>query len=244
MPAAPTPETSMTRVRARVALGAALSALLLSAMPATAGTADRPELTDQAGDANALNSQGFGDLIGDEAVVTPVQADSADLRAMWLETIFEETVDVGEDGEPVVTRTATGLRWNVRTTAPASPSFGPTVLFRMPITFNGCNAFLESQVRGPASNPTDLQRATLRLLTADACGGPARTVASPEFSQSFDGDVMSVEFPFAETQGQLKDGLTIRANGAGHVRSVAGTATAPAIDEAPGQWQFRIGSDR
>jgi hypothetical protein len=242
----------MTRARARLALSAALiSLLVLGALPATAGTAAKPELSDQAGDANAINSQGFGAIIGDESVVTPVQAASADLRAMWLETMFDEVpvLDeddapvLDEDGNEVVTKVATGLRWNVRTTAPASPSFGPTVLFRMPVTFNGCNAFLESQVRGPGSTPTDVQRASLRLLTADACGGPARSLTSPSFTQTFTDDVMSVEFPFSATQDQLTDRRVLSANGAGHVRTVLVAATAPVIDEAPGTWTFRIGSD-
>jgi hypothetical protein len=233
----------MFRARARLAFAAALTALALGALPATAGTQIKPELVDQAGDANFANSQGLGGIIGDEAVVTPVQADSADLRAMWLETIFDETVTLDDEGNEVVTKVATGLRWNVETTAPASPSFGPTVLFRMPITFSGCNAFLESQVRGPGSSPTDVQRASLRLLTADACGGPARSL-NTGFTQSFDGNVMRIEFPFSATDGQLREGLTLAANGAGHVRTVLVAATAPAIDEAPGTWAFRIGSDR
>lgn len=233
----------MSRARARLMLSAALAALVvLAAMPATAGTAEKSELTDQAGDANFINSQGLGAIIGDESLVTPVDLSSADLRAMWLETIFEEDETIEEDGSESVIRTATGLRWNVRTTAPASPSFGPTVLFRMPLTIGGCTAFLESQVRGPASSPADVQRGSLRVLGAD-CPGGVRSITSPAFAPVFDDDVMTVEFPFAEVQGLLGAKTTLASNGAGHVRTVLVAATAPAIDEAPGDWSFRLSSD-
>jgi hypothetical protein len=231
----------MTRARARAALGAALAALLvLGVVPATAGTADAPELTDIAGDANGINGQG---PVSGPSQATPVQAASADLRAMWLETVVTESQVTAADGTVTTVQTPVALRWNVRTTAPASPSFGPSVIYRMPATVGGCSLFLESTVRGPASAPTDLQRGSLRLLTADACPtGPVRTLTAG-ITQSFAGDVMTVDFPLAASDGVLAANRTLASNGAGHSRVSAVAVTAPQIDEAQGDWSFRIGSN-
>ncbi|MGI9018324.1 MAG: hypothetical protein ACR2HR_14685 [Euzebya sp.] len=106
---------------------AALCVLVLLLTVALAGpvaAADpNPQVTDIAGDANAINGQGLVTGVGQ---ATPADYAPADLRSVRYETMFE-AVPVGGDG---IDYRVTGLRAHIVTSAPAV-SDGPTLIYRL-----------------------------------------------------------------------------------------------------------------
>ena len=201
---------------------------------------------------NGVNYQGFRELLQDptyddveSADTRPASIDSADLLAMWMETDYDTVVERdGDDTIAAVRHEPIGLRVSIETTAPASPTFGPTVVFRVPAMVGGCGVFLQAYVSGPASAPTDTpEQANMRKLD-EGCPGGAGTV-SDGFDLEFDGNVMTLVYPFdaPAAEGLLVPGRQLMTDGDMHNRPLWVEATAPAIDEATGFWWFRAGED-
>lgn len=103
-------------------------------VPATAGTPDDPEITDPAGDAN-----GISQITGVEEDTRPASIDSADLRAVWLETAFETNRVLDPETGAVlrVEHVPTGLLYHVRTEAPVRPMPSQVSQTRFTVTAEG-----------------------------------------------------------------------------------------------------------
>lgn len=96
--------------------------LALGAVPAAAGTPATPEITDIAGDANAVNGQGRTALEGRDT--RPASVDSADLRAVWFETSFrkDKLVDPATGDVMRVRHLPAALLIHLQTSAPIHPA--------------------------------------------------------------------------------------------------------------------------
>ena len=227
-----------------------VAALAVGGSPAGAGTQTGPEIVDQKGDANFINGNG---VVLNQSQVTPVDIGSADITKIWFETGYNTVTDVDETG------TVTGVRHvpnallvKIETAGPdpIRPSFGPTLIYRVPASILGCEVWFEAYVAGPASTPVDTpQRADIRKLTA-TCPGGATTITQG-FSLSSAGSVLTMRFPFSalpysSTQIVLGKDVEIRPIASTpHVRTaLGGAATAPEIDWTRSMpTKFRIGSD-
>ena len=228
----------MKRIRPILPL-AALLAVLTIAPPGLAGTEAAPEISDIAGDANVANGQGQGP---DTNVATaPAQVDSADLRAIWLQTTYEKRIEVvGEDRW--VRYDPTGLTVRFKTTAPPKPTFGPSLIYRFPASFGGCQAYVEAWIRGSAPGAVAREYATLNRIN-DCTGG-----VTSGLPMSISGNVISVTVPFVQAAGTIEDGMDVGTWVRAHVRVVVGAnatycCTAPVIDEMPLGNGFVVGSD-
>jgi hypothetical protein len=223
----------------------ALAVTLLTA-PGLAGTQAVPEVSDRSGDANFANSNGQG---GSEvgAGTAPASIDSADLRAIWLETAYSKRIEVALGDVHWVRYEPTGLKINFQTTAPAKPTFGPSVIFRYPALLDsGCTLNFEAWVKGSAAVAVDREYASVVRLAS--C--PGGTIPNDALSLSSSGNVLTATFPFSAMAGVLAKGMSVgpHATSRPHVRVVLGAATvygatAPVIDEAARGGSFVIGSD-
>jgi len=207
--------------------------------PSTAPPAPAPHIVDATGDANAINGQGFGQTA--DQPTDPASVASADLAGVWFETTYDTVIERDENGAVrFVRHVPTGLRMRVKTAAPAKPTFGPTVLYRVPVTIDGaCEAWLQLYLRGDAQGSLDREGA--ELSPRSGCAGTATGA-----TLAFDGVYTEATFPFAG--GLLAGGMELGAWSRPSVRVAAGTgttqlATAPAIDEAPPMSGFTVGSD-
>lgn len=135
----------------RVALAALAAAALGAAVPASAGTAGKPQLTDPAGDANLVNGQGLVDGLPDVSTA-PADLAAADITAVTLRTVRSGRKVTGTS----VTLTLAG--------APTDPE----LFYRVTASIPSCaDLFIEygtdaatggSTVRCPASDPTAADR--------------------------------------------------------------------------------------
>ena len=228
-----------------------VSALALSLAVTTGATADEPPplpgVTDPAGDANAINGQGF--LTGTEEGpdTRPVSWDGADLVHVQYETTFTRKKVRGANRKVLgVEYTPTGLRVKFTTLGPIGTP-GPTAIYRIDANLGECNVFFQMYVRGPSAAPSDVQRGEVRKLTA-TCPGGATTYASG-VNMAVRGNVAIVEYPFdafvGVQQGLIAPGVEITGS-LPQVRTLLGTVvtlTAPQIDEAVEMPPFVIGSD-
>jgi hypothetical protein len=226
----------------RTRLFAAGAALALGALVLPAGAAPAAHVTDQAGDANAVNSQGLPLLAGNGAdgTATPQQYAPADLLSITYSTTFD-TVPVGDDG---VQHVATGVQARIVTTAPAK-SDGPTLIYRINAEIGNCGGFLQHYLRGPASAPTDGNGLEFRQFASRGCAADA-TVRNAAWKATPDGTALVFTFPYAGMAGAERNnfavGKTIVTNAA-EVRTQLGVATVPAIDITGPGANFKIGSD-
>lgn len=215
------------------------------AIPASAQA--NAQITDIAQDANGVNGQGFAAVTG----VNPSQPHDqlsyapADLRAIRFETAYTST-PVGADG---IDYTATGLKIHVTTTA-APKSDGPTLIYRINTAVNGCGSFLQSYLRGPASAPNDAANNLLQWRQLDAgCPDGVKTVTNPAWTTTVDAasKTLTMTFPYASLSPAQLEAMGVNASltaASGEVRTqVAGTLTAPLIDDTPSYEEFVIGSD-
>lgn len=224
----------------RTRLLAAGAALALGALVLPVG-ADGPEphVTDQAGDANALNGQGL--LVGGAADGTqgPSYA-PADLLSVTYSTMYR-TEDVGDDGKAHI---ATGLQARIVTSAPPK-SDGPTLIYRINAEVGDCGGFLQYYLRGPASAPTDGSTLEFRQFAARGCAADA-TIRNPDWKAEVDGSTLVFTFPYgsmaAAERINFSVGKFISTRGA-EVRTLLGVLTAPAIDLTGAGTEFKIGSD-
>lgn len=220
---------------------AAGAALALGALVLPAGAAGpAPQLTDQAGDANALNGQGFLTGGAADGNVTPQQYAPADLLSVTYSTTFD-ALPVGGDGVDYV---ATGVQARIVTTAPAK-SDGPTLIYRLSADVGSCGGFLQHYQRGPSSAPTDGNGLEFRQFANRGCAADA-TVRNPGWTVTQDGTALVFTFPYegmaAAERNNFAVGKTISTLAA-EVRTQLVAATAPAIDIVAAGKGFKIGSD-
>lgn len=231
----------------RHALAAAtLTLALLAGGPAGAGTPEQPEITDPAGDGNGINGQGV--LLGAEAGPDsrPFSIDGADLRAIWFQTAYDviKVRDASKNLLEVQYRPY-AFRIHIKTEATAAPSFGPTLVYRVPADLSGCGVFFQMWIRGPASVPQNdpPQRADIRKLDS-TCPGGAATLAPAGFSLSVQGQVATLEYSLSAAPTLIALGTPVAPDGNPHVRPLLGAATVPVIDETvQAAGPFVIGSD-
>jgi hypothetical protein len=226
----------------RTRLLAAGAALALGALVLPAGAAGpAAQVTDQAGDANAVNSQGVSLLAGTaDGMATPQQYAPADLLSITYSTTFD-TVPVGDDGLRYV---ATGLQARIVTTE-AAKSDGPTLIYRLNVDIGSCGGFLDNYVSGPASAPIDLKGLVFRQFASRGCAANA-TVVPPGWSSAVDGKALVFTMPFAQLSSADKPNFAVGklvTTTAAEVRTLLVAATAPAIDRTGEGAPFRIGSD-
>jgi hypothetical protein len=226
----------------RTRLLAAGAALALGALVLPAGAAGpAAHVTDQAGDANAINGQGVSLLAGTaDGMATPQQYAPADLLSITYSTTFD-TVPVGDDG---VKHVATGVQARIVTTAPAK-SDGPTLIYRINAEVGNCGGFLQHYLSGPTSAPTDGKGLEFRQFASRGCAADA-TVRNVAWTATQDGTALVFTFPYAGMAGADRNnfavGKTIVTNAA-EVRTLLVAATAPAIDTTAPGTNFKIGSD-
>lgn len=226
-------------MRTRILTAAAALAVGALVLPAGAA-APAAQITDQAGDANALNGQGF--LAGGAAdgSATPQQYAPADLLSISYATTFD-AVPVGDDG---IDYQATGVQARIVTTAPAK-SDGPTLIYRISADIGGCGGFLQHYLNGPASAPTDAKGLEFRQFASRGCAADA-TVRNEKWTVAPDGTALVFTFPYeGMAAAELKNFAVGRVitTPAAEVRTLLGVLTAPAIDIAGPGTNFKIGSD-
>ena len=237
-----------------VFFAAALS--LAIAISGAAADARGAVIQDGANDANMVNNQNLTTVVtvAGNNVGVPYFAgqdtkeasyDPADLRQVTLETLYSPT-PVGEDG---IDYRATGFQIRMATTA-TPKSDGPTLIYRLNATIDGCSSFFQTFVGGPASAPTDTPSGTVqwRQLTAAACPDAATTQTNPGWTLKIDDAAkqLVMTYPYkamsAAQRSALREGVSIHVPQAG-VRTQLGVATAPQIDETAVGDSFVIGSD-
>lgn len=245
----------MRKTTIRMGLAASL---LLGAIPAGAGTPQAPEVTDPAGDANAINAQGNTSIGEGGPDTRPASIDGADLVAIWYRTSYYTLKYTQPNGSLRIQHVPTTFNVNFKTTGPISPTFGPSLVFRVPTSIGGCETWFEGWIRGPNALPNDLDRGDFRKITA-ACPGGAATVTAG-FTYSLTGNVLTLSFPFdaagfsGPLAGFIKVGTTIapppvftNQSGYPHVRAAFQSPVAGAfpvvIDETVRPPAFVVGAD-
>lgn len=232
-----------------VVLSLAVLAALPSSAPAQADQALGVKVTqDVGGDANGINNQSQETVPDPNLSTAPASIDSADLREIALETRYQTVKDRDEAGRVLAVRyVPDALRIHFTTTAPAKPSFGPGVIFRMSATIGdqGCQVQFELWVPGSAPNTSTAQRAEVNRLR-NCTGGSG--FLSAGFSVAFQGATATATYPFEFTQGLLEEGGSFSAYTRPHSRVVVATssqyvATVPAIDQMPAIGGFVVGQD-
>lgn len=199
------------------------------------------QVEDAAGDANLVAPTSGLDL---SSGAVPASIDSADLRSIGLQTVHDTIEERGADGAvEAVRHVPTGVRLQVTTTAPPSPTFGPTVAFAVPVTIGpSCRAVFTMYVAGGAPGAVD--RDDAELVPQEGCEG-AGSVAGSEVSH--DGATISATFSFEDAAGLLEDGTRVWAWTRPAVRAVVGAgdeaSPGPVIDDARVLADFVVGSD-
>jgi len=173
--------------------------LVLLTQPVTAGSSADPEITDVAGDANFVNSQGGVLPIDPEGPDTrPASFDNVDLRAVWFETAYttSKVLDPASGTVRRVEYRPTALLIHIQTQGPARPMtpWG-TIRYQVQATLPGCTAYFEL---GVYSQPPDV--ASIRPVFASPnCGdlapGQIHTSGVPP---TLNGTVATMTFPLVE----------------------------------------------
>lgn len=224
-------------------------ALLLSFTSGPAGAeVGAPSVTDIANDANFVNGQQI--RRGIEVDTGEASYDPADIRAITFETTYE-AVPVGWDG---IDYRATGLNVHYRTTATPG-SDGPTILYRLEVSVDGCLSYLQTFLRGPRSLPDDppdryVQWVQLRPNCPDGEGTwilPGYWTATVDPSAK----ELVMSFPYyalnSKELAKMDEGSVLfgaEANTRTSFWAVPESGfTGPGIDESPIGEEFVIGSD-
>jgi len=186
--------------------GMVLAVILAFGGVSAAGTADDPEVTDPAGDANVVSA-----LSDEELDTRPASIDGADLRAIWLETSFvaNKVLDP-ETGQVLrVVHSPTGLLLHFRTEAPMHPTEQDLSMFyrvRAQVR-DGDGQFICSAVRFELEVPPGGTGGSVGVQRMFAtCPGGMTTTAG---LLAFDGDVATLSFPY--TTGPFQELLPVGA---------------------------------
>lgn len=245
-------------------LTAATAVLALGVISSGANALDdTPLVTDPAGDANAINTQGTADVGGQSA--KPASIDGADLREVDFETRYTTSKFNNPDGTvSKVLYTANALVIHLTMEGNVLPTFGPSLLVRVPtrVVMPGgqlCESWFQAWWRGPNATPNDQERADVRRLTAaPAC--PAVNTLFNGFDITISGKTVTLIYPLSAPNmaGYIQDGTEISSpqiflNSSNyiHLRTAfllppnpaTGGPTAPSIDEAERFPGFVVGSD-
>lgn len=254
--------------RVAPSIAAAVAAITVSASAVSGSRAGATEtvqrsgpaglaFTDATGDANFVNNQGFEPLPIDDAGpdTRPASMGSADLVDARYETTYLTELDRDDSGRVTrVRRVPTGLRVYLRTAAPASPSFGPTVSMDLWTSVGGCPMIFRMRARGPLSSEGDPpQAAELRTRSTECPEGPKSYTEG--IALELRGTTAVLEYPFTALQTPggpvLRSGATIEPDPSGqgaHSASIHRMPNGllvggPFIDVAPPTASFEIGSD-
>ena len=185
-----------------------VASMALGGGQASAGTPSAPEIVDAGGDANFINTQGN---VTNQHRPTPGSVAGADIRAIWLETDYEREKVADEAGNTTKIRhVPTALEINIQTEAAPIPSFGPTLIYRVPTQIGRCNVSFEAIVRGPnslAQDPAQQVRIVKvwdsrgmsppLFINPTACPGGTGTITNAAFSLTSSGNVLTMRFPFS-----------------------------------------------
>lgn len=196
--------------------------------------APTPLMTDEAGDGNAINGQGFGNLVGLDPTQNTAPANLAmDLVSLSAATIF----DVDETGE-APTYTTTGMQWRLGTAGAPSEADVPTIT-RIITAIDGCVTWF--QYYAGSNGQTAHDTASIRLLGGcdlgtDAAGlAISKTLPGDAITLSYDEEtgetILDIDFSAlpAELATYLRDGAYIDAQYV-EVRVNTGVVTAPVVD--------------
>ena len=225
-----------------------------------------PQIIDVAGDANFVNAQGVrGEVPTNGPDARPASIGGADFRSILFQTRYWTVRLYNNDGTlQKIDYRPMALQIDITTTEAIKPTFGPSLLFRVPVSINLCETWFQSWVKGAQPQAAEVERADIRKITA-TCPGAAATVFNG-FQQTIDGNVMSLVFPFEAAAftgpmaGFIKAGTQIAAppiylnqSSIPHVRTVHYTPTVPVagsagtfpltIDETQMVPAFTVGSD-
>lgn len=208
-------------MRRTTTLAAALVTTLALGLLPSAATADppAPHVTDPAGDANGLNAQGNASAPAGGPDTKPASIDGADIREVSFETRYSTTKVYNPDGTVArVLYTANALKVNVTMEGNVLPTFGPSLLLRVPtrVTMpNGslCESWFQAWWRGPRALPNDLERADIRRLTGgtpSVC--PAVNTITAGFDLVVDGKVVTMIYPLNAPgmAGYIQEGTLIK----------------------------------
>lgn len=225
----------------RVAIGV-VALVLIAAIGLPAGAVEpTPHLTDPAGDANAINGQGFVTGGAAQGTSTPVGYAPADLLSVRYATSYK-ALPVGGDG---LTYVQQGLEAHITTAAPAT-SAGPTLIYRLNVEVGTCGGFVQYYLNGPASAPTDGSTLEFRQFASRGCAADA-TIRPSGWYASVTGNTLVFHMPLSGLSGADRTNFSAgRAvvTTAAEVRTQIGVLTAPAIDLTGAGTTFVIGSDR
>ena len=221
-----------------IAVSTALATLAIGAVPGSAGTAEAPEITDPAGEANFLSP-----ITGDEEDTRPVSFDSLDLRAVWFETAYDTNRAVDpESGEVLsVQYTPTALLVHIKTEAPVRP-FSPfnAVRYKAQATAPDCNASFELRVfNNPDSDSAEIRR----VDPLAPCGElPSGNIIVSPVKPTFDGTVATLTFPLSHegVREVIWTGATLSQPSAHSEASLQSNWIA---DRTAAGGEFRIGQD-
>lgn len=243
--------------RGGVAAATLTLVIVLSSVPAGAHPV-AGHIEDIEADANLLNTQGFGGLVGpnplDPGVGTGAASYApADIRAVRFATDFI-AVPVGDDG---IDYQATGVRIMILTeTAPRSD--GPTLIYRLNVNVGGgCNSFFNGFMRGVSSLPGDPAHLQLEWRQLDAgCPDGVVTRVMPPATVNAALNAIVFTLPYgqltaaqaatlAEGEALVSPQANTRTNftwGSQGVLPYSGV-TAPQIDETVIGEEWIVGSD-
>jgi len=254
-------------MRSRTKLAAAaVAALALGMLPAGASALDdAPLVTDAAGDANGLNSQGNASTGGNGPSTQPASIDGADLREVSFKTRYSTNKFLNPDGTVSrVLYTPNALKIDITMEGNVLPTFGPSILVRVPtrvVMPSGtlCESWFQLWWKGPNATPNDQERVDIRRITAaPAC--PANNTIFNGFDISIEGKVVTGIYPLSapDMAGYIQEGTEITppqvfTNSSNYIHSRTaflvppnpgtGGLTAPSIDEAERFPGFVVGSD-
>jgi hypothetical protein len=195
------PGTTATRLLS-AALVAGLVAVL-SGIPATAGTSADPEITDAAGDANFINSNGVAPLSEPGPDTRPASLDNSDFRAIWFETAYTTTKVLNGTGQVArVEHQPSALLVHIRTQAAVHPSTPWTnAQYKVQATVPTCQNKVSFELRtftNAASDAAEIRPVPAGNGSATACGElAAGTIVTSPVKPSFDGAVSTLTFPLA-----------------------------------------------
>lgn len=232
--------------RSLIAAAAALVAVLGSTtLPATAGTAADPEITDGVGDANFVNGQGLNPGLEQGPDARPASLANMDLRAVWFETTYvtNRVVDPGTGAILRVEYVPTGLLVHIRTEGPVWPvqySAGNlNAQYRVPATLAGCPVTFWLNV--PYTN---MYHARVNLQkTSTGCPGGLGNIEGA--MPLYQGAVSTLRYPFSAGEtfaGELSAGQTVSVPAANSALTQDG-ATRVVVDKAAPGKSFTIGQD-
>ena len=221
--------------------------------PASAGTPVEPEIADIGGDANALNGHGMVRLPDEGVSTDPVSVDKADIRAIWFETAYESSKVRDDSGRVLaVERVPVALRVHIKTEGPITQDEPISLTYRVPMKAGECPLSFMLNLVAAEATPLHRVGAELTIENAQLClpGAPVKTQG---ISYAINGSTVTLNYPFAASEGILADDVVLSPSDRAHVKRTAYVTVGIAagtivfqgamLDIAPLGRGFVIGSD-